>query len=107
MMDRRQFLKALGITIVATQVPVAAIAETFKYRNFNPNDQYGDYCEVTDFISPSIKREAMALLDDGIKETIPPSYRHKIKWLVINPKPTAYDPLAQRGTVGWKYDKRH
>lgn len=110
-LSRRSFLKILGISTAV----VAASPEIFlkefvasnKYSHFNPKCQYRGHLTITDFVENKddpIIIEALSIMDDQIKETIPPNYRHKIKYTFINPKiPRDTDYLCRYGYASWKY----
>ena len=113
-MNRRDFLKALGIGIAAVATPAVA-AKTLDwpleipalpaYPHFNPALQYGDYIvfSSTDWNTESAIQQAKEVCDAGVQECVPPMYRDKIEWQVFPPYSSPDDPLAQRGIVGWKY----
>lgn len=107
LLTRRSFLKAIGITPVAAKLYPFDLAERVGWPHFNPNHQYGDdpLC-LTDFVKNKydpIVKEILDIMDDGIKKTIPPRYRKRIDYLILNPKLGGYDPLSLRGFAAWKY----
>ncbi len=105
-MNRREFLKALGIvSAAALAVPSVLIAEN-KYPGFDPNKQCGDYVTVTDYFNPKdpnndpVVRECLSLLDEEIAEVIPPKYRSAIRYRYIEPQ------FLSAGIVSWNYSPR-
>ena len=52
--------------------------------------------------NPIFKR-AKKELEEQLKKSIPPAFRKNVIWLIVEPKATDYDPLGQRGSIGWKY----
>jgi len=109
-MDRRRFLKTLGMEVTATQIAPRTLFggtgwDKKKYPKFDPGLEYGYSVQTSD---PKFDREAcLNDLDEQIEEAIPPNYRNRIRYLCLNPAPIAADPLAQRGTVAWKYSPKH
>ena len=94
-MNRRQFLKALGVTLAALQMPIGWVEA---YPNFNPKHQYGNFTVVEREVDRGIFKKVQSMFAEQIKDTIPPKYRKGISWIVQQPSP--FDP---RWTVAWKY----
>lgn len=104
---RRSFLKALGITGVAVNLYPFQAAEAAGWPGFDPNMPYhGSQVHFPDFVKykyDQLFKKIIVFMDTEIKETIPPQYRRHIDYLILNPKISASDPLAQRGLAGWRY----
>lgn len=104
-LDRRSFLKILGISAAVLAVdPMSAISNVLGYPHFNPRHQYGEAYTITDFVDRSNVKHYIKALDEKVVEVIPPPYRKKVQWIIKNPKLTKADPLAQHGEIGWIYN---
>lgn len=97
-MNRREFLKAIGVTLLTSQIPIG-IAEA--YPHFDPTKQYGSFLEVTDFIDKAVLAELQHMLSDQIAFCIPPKYRSGISWIVQQPYSSG--DHNYRGSIAWKY----
>jgi hypothetical protein len=107
-LTRRSFLKAIGVGVAAINFYPFKAAEAVGWPDFNPKHQYGDDpFRVTDVIERNrfdpLLKEVISLMDQQIVNIIPPRYRRNVEYIIINPRPNKYDPLAQVGTVAWKY----
>ena len=100
-MDRRSFLKAIGLAAVAAAVPAIAVRNA--YPLFDPEKSYGDGFFVTDWIDADFLSMVKETLDPTIADAIPPNYRQAIDWIVIQPQPDSVDPLLRDGFIGWKF----
>lgn len=100
-LTRRGFLKALGITLVASQLPIGVLADS-AYAHFDPAKQYGSYV-VWDEDAKVTVSQAQIMLTDQISFVIPSRYRKHIKWIIRNPRLSPSDPLKKHGSLGWKY----
>ena len=98
-LNRRQFIQALGLVLLSTQIPICQK----EYPDFNPNCQYGDFVYVSEKIDSGLLKDIQEGFDAQISENIPPSYRKKIKWFVNEPGAGIFYPFQQYGSVGWKY----
>lgn len=97
-MDRRQFLKALGLTATALALPIGLVES---YPKFNPTVQYGDFSLITDFsLNESNLIQVIEHLYDQIKQTIPKRYRKDIQWFAVRPGGESHYGL---GHISWKY----
>jgi len=110
-MKRRTFLKITGVAagslVVNPLLAAEKLGQWSDYPNFDPNSPYeGHICctdRLTGFADP-IFDEAKELLDEQIAEEIPPRYRKKISYCIINPpRPGGADPYKQCGYITWKY----
>jgi len=73
-----------------------------KYKDFNPYIEYGDYVEATDNPDKQIRIEAMALLKEQAKCTIPYDFAQFIKF-DSHVRPPCDDYPFPRWFFGWKY----
>jgi len=107
LVSRRLFLKALGVTGLAINLYPFDVAEVAGWPDFNPNHQYGDDpIHLSDFVLgrfDAIIAQIIRVMDNGVKKTIPPKYRKRVEYHIVNPKPSASDPLGLRGACYWIY----
>ena len=122
-MDRRSFLKVLGVFSVAPVVVALAVErrETIgkkvtvrrfsELRNgsglFDPHRTYGNYITVSDLIDPGdpgdpVLYEAIRFLEEDAHAFVPEVYRWRVRYEVQWPGRNS-DPLNQLTTVTWKY----
>ena len=100
--NRREFLKILGIAGVASQIPAIPARG---YPHFNPQWSYGDYVVIADFPAKKLKKllmEGYKVLNVQVRETIPWSYRNRIKWIIKKPDRRSFGCSAY-WNLGWKY----
>lgn len=117
-MNRRAFLKCLGLSAVAAAAPLKVIADIralpvkiaalTSYPNFIPGRAYGKSVMVMsgvaeDWADGTILRLVREDLDSALTKAIPPAYRDAVEWFAEIPIASPADPLGQRGMVGWKY----
>jgi hypothetical protein len=102
-MNRRSFLKVLGIGAGVAAIAPKLVIEAAAYPHFDPRKQYGDYIRVSDMFTPDLKREIVQYFDKQITDTVPYRYRKNIKYIFKELKPSSADPLCQWSTAGWKY----
>lgn len=98
-LNRRQFLKSLGVVAASVAIPDIAFNV---HTKFDPKQDYGCAYEVTDdsreFLE-AVRRE----LDEEIAEIIPRQYRHRIRYKYTPPNKHSGDPLGLLGMVAWQY----
>ena len=119
-MNRREFLKWAGVTVVAA--PSLAKAEKYGakapayythedvFRDFDPSQVYGNYVELTDSmktspgfpeVMPMIERKRIyRVVEDNMNLSIPPKYRHKVTYLEKECFP---NDEGIKATLAWKY----
>ena len=102
-MNRREFFKALGISLSAALVPIP-ILEDAAYAHFDPTKVYGNWFQFsTEFVEPENIKCAVAHLEEEIRDVIPGKYRKQVKWLIRQPSVTMEDPYAAHVFISWKY----
>lgn len=97
-LSRRKFIKFLGLTALATQLPGLQIFPESSYASFNPNNMYGSFIWVDDHLDKKLILESQRGFDEEISRKIPPKHRNKIEWIIKQ-----IGSLRQRSTIGWKY----
>jgi len=105
-MNRRNFLKACGMTAAVVAAPNLAFAnqiedvipEGIDYSQFDPTERYGNSVMVTGTSDDLIKK-AISVLEENMVKVIPPTYRKKVEYIV---QKGHYDYGHLTG-VGWKY----
>jgi len=112
-MKRRTFLKALSLSAITALIPTTVFARVqywWRYRRFDPSKQYGNFMYISDLFDPHpadpIVKFFFQELERGIRKIIPPEYRERIHYLLLPPPvwgASPDDPLAQVGTISWKY----
>ena len=102
----------MGIGTAALALPAKAIAAKYpwgwKYRHFDPRQQYGDMIRITDVVTDApddyVRIELLEILKEQMAEVIPPEFRDHVRYAFINPTiPSRHDPLGQFGFATWKY----
>ncbi len=79
-------------------------------NKFDPKKSYGSNpgvpVQFTDTVSGEedpMAIEVIRVLKEEAEQIIPPGFRDHIKYMLINPKETNFDPLANFGVAGWEY----
>lgn len=102
-MDRRSFLKTIGVGFGGLYFNPFSFFAPNAWYGFDPNSQYGDYVTTTAFIDRELMFEASHIIIPKIRDVIPPKFRRNIEYIIANPYPGASDPLSQVGHIGWLY----
>ena len=102
-MNRREFLKALGISLAVALVPIPILEDT-AYAHFDPTKVYSNWYQFSaEFFDLESIKYALSHLEEEVRDTIPGKYRKQVKWLVRPPQVTMEDPYAAHGFISWKY----
>lgn len=104
-MNRREFLKGLGLLGVAASLPLGLMDARAgdNVPGFDPGVELSDRVMVSDFIDQHLFKQVKEHLDPSLKKQVPSSYWHRVEWFIRQPSPTFDDPLALRGVIGWRY----
>lgn len=100
-MNRRQFIKMLGVGVAAFVAMPSMVFGRSKLGNFKPDLYYGDWVQVK---SQDGYEKATDFINKHMKSIVPPEYRKQVKIIMkkLGSSGTE-DPLRQRGSVGFKY----
>lgn len=112
-MNRRNFLKACGLSAAVIAAPNLAFANTEKakelieeiqpevnfYTEFDPTKRYGNEMVVSDLSKTSMKRY-IAHLEEDMVRTIPPSYRRYVEYIVHRGQGIFGE---ESNAIGWHY----
>lgn len=101
-MNRRSFLKTLGVMVGAAVVAPDLIFQE-SIPAFDPTEAYGDYLVVTDIMDEDIRTVALGILEEHMSDFIPEAYHKQVEYFIRPGEPASGDPLHQRTTIGWKY----
>lgn len=96
--SRRGFITLAAKSAAIALLPVPALGHADQYSHFDPRRTYGDFIAFSRGSDPMLVHSEMHA---QIQRCVPPQYRSRIEYVCFQPRTS--DPLAQCGTVGWKY----
>lgn len=124
MITRRSFLKKSAAATAVACVPFSslftkeqveiihppdgeptALVGHHPVQSFNTHGWVGDYVYISDNVKgfhDPIFKEAYGYLRPSLMKLVPRHRFGSVEWIILNPRPTDYDPLAQRGLIGWR-----